>query len=79
MVFLGSSYYAIMDISLVALSLSQGETEFLSLERVEEVGGEDNFELSLVGRFLTYRSINFNFMWDRLSHPWRSGEYIFMN
>ena len=57
-----------MDLSLTALSLSQGETEFLSLEGVDDVGGENTFELSLVGRFLTDRSINFNFMRDRLSH-----------
>ena len=66
--FLGSSFYAIMDLSMTALSLSQGETEFLSLEGVDDVGGEETFELSLVGRFLTNRSINFNFMWDHLSH-----------
>ena len=65
-----------MDLSLVALSLSQGETDFLSLEGVEDVGGEDNFELSMVGRFLTYCSINVNFMRVRLSHLWRSGKGV---
>ena len=65
-----------MDLSLTALSLSQGETEFLSLEGVDDVGGEDTFELSLVGRFLTDRSINFNFMRDRLSHIWRPGNGV---
>ena len=65
-----------MDLSLTALSLSQGETEFLSLERVVDVGGENTFELSLVGRFLTDRSINFNFMRDRLSHLWRPGKGV---
>ena len=65
-----------MDLSLSALSLSQGETEFLSLEGVDDVGGENTFELSLVGRFLTDRSINFNFMRDRLSHLWRPGKGV---
>ena len=65
-----------MDLSLTALSLSQGETEFLSLEGVDDVGGEETFELSLVGRFLTDRSINFNFMRDRLSHLWRPGKGV---
>ena len=60
-----------MDLSLTAFSLSQGETEFLSLEGVDDVGGEHTFELSLVGRFLTDHSINLNFMRDRLSHLWR--------
>ena len=73
---LGSSLYAIMDLSLTALSLSQRKTEFLSLEGVDDVGGEDTFELSLVGRFLTDRSINFNFMRDRLSHLWRPGKGV---
>ena len=69
-----------MDLSLTALSLSQGEIEFLSLVGVDDVGGEDTFELSLVGQFLTDRSINFNFMRDRLSHLWRLGKvYVFMN
>ena len=48
------------------LSLSHEGIEFLSLEGVEDVGGEDNFELSLVGRFLRDRSINFNFMLSNL-------------
>ena len=65
-----------MDLSLVDLSLSQGETEVLSFEGVDDVGGENTFELSLVGRFITSRSINFNFMWDRLSHIWRSGNGV---
>ena len=39
---------------------------------MDDVEGEDNFELSMVGRFLTDRSINFNFMPNRLSHMWRS-------
>ena len=65
-----------MDLSLTTLSLSQGETEFLSLEGVDDVGGENTFELSLVGRFLTDRSINFNFMRDRLSHLWRPGKGV---
>ena len=65
-----------MDLSLTALSLSQGETEFLSLEGVDDVGGENTFELSLVGRFLTDRSINFNFMRDRFSHLQRPGKGV---
>ena len=65
-----------MDLSLTTLSLSQGETEFLSLEGVDDIGGENTFELSLVGRFLTDRSINFNFMRDRLSHLWRPGKGV---
>ena len=65
-----------MDLSLTTLSLSEGETEFLSLEGVDDVGGENMFELSLVGRFLTDRSINFNFMRDRLSHLWRPGKGV---
>ena len=65
-----------MDLSLTALSLSQGETEFLSLEGVDDVGGENTFELILVGRFLTDRSINFNFMRDLLSHLWRPGKGV---
>ena len=76
MVFLGSSSYAIMDLSLVSLSLSQGEIDFLSLEGVEDVGGEDNFELSMVGRFLIDCSINFNFMRVQLSHLWRLGKGV---
>ena len=67
---------AIMDLSLADLSLSQGEIEVLSLEGVDDVGGEETFELSLVGRFLTDRSINFNFMRDRLSHLWRPGKGV---
>ena len=65
-----------MDLSLTALSLSQGETEFLSLEGVDDVGGENTFELSLIGRFLTDHSINFNFMRDRLSYLWRPGKGV---
>ena len=61
---------------MTALSHSQGETEFLPLEGVDDVGGENTFELSLIGRFLTDRSINFNFMWDHLSHLWRSGKGV---
>ena len=63
--FLGSLSYAIMDLSLADLSLPHEETKFLSLEGVEDVGSKDNFEFSMVGRFLTYHSINFNFMQDR--------------
>ena len=47
-----------MDLSLTALSLFQGEIEFLSLEEVDDVGGENTFELSLVGRFLANRSFH---------------------
>ena len=65
-----------MDLFLTALSLSQGETEFLSLEGVDDVGGENTFELSLIGQFLTDRSINFNFMRDRLSHLWMPGKGV---
>ena len=43
-----------------------------TVARINIVEGEDNFELSMVGRFLIDRSINFNFMSDRLSHMWRS-------
>ena len=39
-----------MDLSLAYLSLSYKETKFLSLEGVEDVGGEEKFELSMVGR-----------------------------
>ena len=64
------------DLSLADLSLSHEETKFLSLEEVENAGGDDNFELSMVGRFLTDRSINFNFMRNRLSNLWRLGKGV---
>ena len=65
-----------MDLSLPDLSLSHEEIEFLSLKGVEDVGGEDNFELSLVGRFLIDCSIDFNFMQDQLSNLWRPGKGV---
>lgn len=67
-----------MEASLEGLSLGEEDEVGFETDVENRVETNVNYELSLVGRFLTDRVIRFNVMEDRMAAVWRPGKGVFI-